>query len=75
MYNGELDANHSRVFSSCQNIPISKYISLDSLYSNGNDNLITLLNMNIRSVPTNLQGFVDTILINSNVKFDVLDFT
>ena len=48
---------------------------LNSLLSIGNYNSKTVFDMNIRSAPTNLQVFVDTILINSNVKFDAFDFT
>lgn len=74
-YNSDLHVNNSSVFSKYYNIPKSDYVFLDSLYCDGNDNIITLLNMNIRSVPTNLQLFVDSILVSSCVKFDILGFT
>ena len=75
-YNNELDINelftHYRHF----NVPKSEYIFLDnfSLPIN-NSNIITLLNMNIRSIPRNIQTFTDTILNNISTKFDVLGFT
>ena len=75
-YTSELDVNQSSLFSAYQNIPKTAYAYVDSLnLKNTGTSTFSILNMNIRSIPTNLQIFVDSFLIHAGIKIDVLAFT
>ena len=76
-YNSDLNVIHSCIHSGYLNVPKSDYVFLDSLSSinNNSTKTTTLLSMNIRSIPTNIQSFIDLILANSCVRFDVIGFT
>ena len=75
-YNIELDVNNSYVISKCHDIPKSNYICMDSFCLQNNDpNIITIFNMNIRSVPTNLQVFNDSVVASHGVKLDIIGLT
>lgn len=52
----------------------SKYIHSDSSIRTC-DNVVSLLTHNIRSIPLNLQHFVDTLLTNFNTNYNILGFT
>ena len=56
------------------NFPKSSYITLDSV-SLVNNNVFTMLIHNIRSIPKNLQSFIDTVLGSLNLSCDVLGLT
>lgn len=75
-YNSALDITRSSLSSRYLNVPSPEYISLDKLSSlTTYSNITTLLNMNIRSVPTNIQSFEDLILSSICVNIDVIGFT
>ena len=75
-YNSDVDITQSCLRSTYQNVPKSEYIFLESLSSiNTNNAITTLLSMNIRSVPTNIQSFIDLILANTSVNLNIIGFT
>lgn len=56
-------------------IPSSEYVLLDPLPLQNNINRLTIFFMNIRSIPTNFQTFVDHILGSTSLKLNVIGFT
>ena len=52
----------------------SKYSYIDNIPTDVND-LYTILTLNIRSIPTNLQTFTDSVLCNVHRKNSILSFT
>lgn len=73
-YNYDLDATEFYISKRLVSIPKTNYISLDELSQLSSDSL-TLANMNIRSIPRNLQYFKDIIMHNSSVSLNVIGFT
>ena len=72
-YNRNLDINGFYAQQRAVNIPQTNYISLDNM--SFEKNTLTLLNLNIRSIPKNIYDFVDTVLHVFPVKIDVIGFT
>ena len=68
-----MDANYFYSNNRSINAPITEYLHLDRLSLVNNS--LTICNMNIRSIPKNLQLFKDSVLHDSAVNFDVLGFT
>ena len=74
-YNNELDVNNFYVQTRHLNIPQSEYIFLDSFFTPDSNTNFTILSLNIRSVPTNLQYFADSVLTHPCIKCDVIGFS
>lgn len=76
-YNNNLDVNYFYKHSRSLSVPKSKYVFLDSFNFPICNGTITLLSLNIRSIPSNLQHFTDSVLSisNASMKFDILGFT
>lgn len=55
-------------------IPKTEYVYLSNL-SLPSNNTLSILNLNIRSIPKNLQYFVDNIMHNSSFKLNIIGFT
>lgn len=73
-YNKDLEVNEFLVHNRFIGVPKSKYIFLDNLTQLSNKAL-TILNLNIRSIPKNLQLLKDTVMYNSSIKFDIIGLT
>lgn len=75
-YNSDLNINYFFNKLRHMKIPDTNYTFLDSLKSLGNNNF-NILNLNIRSIPANLQTFTDIVLSQTNIysKLDVIAFT
>lgn len=73
-YNANLNVNHLYRQFNQVNFPRSQYIQLDEL-SLSNNNILTVLTLNIRSIPTNLQSFTDNILCNMNTQSSIIGLT
>lgn len=55
-------------------IPKTEYVYLSNIEL-ASSNILTILNLNIRSIPKNLQLFVDSVLHNSSIKLNIIGFT
>ena len=55
-------------------VPESEYKFIESLSSTNVNATFSILSLNIRSIPTNLQQFAEPVLACSNIHFDVLGF-
>lgn len=73
-YNNDADVNRFIVRDTLVRVPKTNYVFADELPLSCNNNL-TICNMNIRSIPKNLQSFRDTILCNTILDITVLGFT
>ena len=73
-YNNDLDVNQFYIRSRNVNSPKSEYVFLDHLPVSPHNATINLLTLNIRSMSTNFQYFVDTVL-SCQVFMDVLGLT
>ena len=73
--NTDLDVNNFYKQTRNLNVPESEYMFIDSLSSTNVNATFSILSLNIRSIPTNLQQFADTVLACSNIHFDVLGFS
>ena len=74
-YNNDIDVNYN--FSHNLTIPDTIYTFFDSLKLTNNNDTLTILSLNIRSIPTNLTLFSDLFLSMSNfvTDLDILCFT
>ena len=73
-YNKDLDVNEFYLRNRSTTVPKTEYIFLDNI-SYLKRNTLTISNMNIRSIPKNLQCFREFILDISHINFSVLGFT
>ena len=74
IYNNDLNVNNSYIRNRSIDAPKSNYTFIDD-FSSFNKNSLTILSLNIRSIPKNLQYFKDTIMQNSNLNINVIGFT
>lgn len=76
-YNVDLDITQSCLRSRFLNVPRDDYIFLDTFSSLSTDDATTttLFTMNIRSIPTNFQAFIDLVLTNTFMNLNILGFT
>lgn len=73
-YNNDLNISNLYLRFRDLNFNKSKYIHSDSSIR-ASDNVVSLVTLNIRSIPLNLQHFVDTLLTNFTTKYNILGFT
>ena len=73
-YNNDLNINNFYTQFNRANCPSSEYIYIDN-NSLPYNNVISVLTVNIRSIPKNFQSFVDTILCNLSTKCNILGLT
>ena len=73
-YNNNLEVNEFYTRTRSLNLPKTEYIPLNDMSLMCNNSL-SILNMNIRSIPRNFQVMTDEILHISPVKFDVIGLT
>lgn len=73
-YNSDLHVTNLYTKFRNTNVMRSKYIELFHYSSKSND-VTTLLTLNIRSIPTNVQSFVDTVLGSVATKYNILGLT
>lgn len=66
-YNTDLDITQSCLRTRYLNVPRADYIFIDAFpsISTVNATTTTLFSMNIRSIPTNFQSFIDVVLTNT----------
>ena len=73
-YNCDLNVSNFLPQGNHLNIPRSQYTNLDGTYLPIN-NAFDVISLNIRSIPMNLQSFLDNVLCNVNIKHSIIGFT
>ena len=70
-YNNDIDGYN---FFSISDIPKTEYVYLSN-FSLPSANTLSILHLNIRSIPKNLQYFVDNVMHTNSIKLNIIGFT